>query len=290
MGEKKKKKKKKKRFFSYGNYWAYYGSTYRDTAADPRVQMITGSMLEGKRVLDVGCNAGCISVAVAAATGVKSMTGIDLDPQLVGKARRHLAAQMEEGKVGAEVGARISFACADIMAVGAEAPLPSLLCPDAVVVEGRGKSGKIKSQDLNLSRQVVKTSRYDAIMALSVSKWIHVHHGDDGLLSFFRLIYQMLDGPGSIFLFEPQPWSSYRKAKRNIKSLSSVLPLLKIKPDDFPSVLTSPAVGFSSCVLLNAAPSSSPSSPSSPSSSSSSSSVLPPLTPGFDRPLYLLTK
>ena len=48
---------------------------------------------------------------------------------------------------------------------------------------------------------------------LSVSKWIHLNNGDDGLLAFFRRIFSVLR-PGGSFILEPQEWESYHKAKR----------------------------------------------------------------------------
>jgi 7SK snRNA methylphosphate capping enzyme len=49
--------------------------------------------------------------------------------------------------------------------------------------------------------------------SLSVTKWIHLHHGDDGIRSFFYKVYASLRAGGR-FILEPQSWSSYaRKSK-----------------------------------------------------------------------------
>ena len=48
---------------------------------------------------------------------------------------------------------------------------------------------------------------------LSVSKWIHLNNGDEGLLAFFRRVFSVLR-PGGSFILEPQEWESYHKAKR----------------------------------------------------------------------------
>lgn len=48
---------------------------------------------------------------------------------------------------------------------------------------------------------------------LSITKWIHLHKGDDGIRSFFYSIYASLRSGGR-FVLEPQPWRSYtRKSK-----------------------------------------------------------------------------
>lgn len=47
----------------------------------------------------------------------------------------------------------------------------------------------------------------------SLSKWVHIHNGDEGLKKFFERVYVVL-GSGGIFVLEPQSWESYAKAKR----------------------------------------------------------------------------
>lgn len=47
----------------------------------------------------------------------------------------------------------------------------------------------------------------------SISKWIHVNGGDDGLRSFFQRIFSVLK-PDGIFILEAQEWETYKKVKR----------------------------------------------------------------------------
>ncbi len=57
------------------------------------------------------------------------------------------------------------------------------------------------------------TAEYDTIIAFSITKWIHLNFGDQGLKRFFQRIYRTLF-PGGRLLLEPQPWSSYRLKRR----------------------------------------------------------------------------
>lgn len=51
------------------------------------------------------------------------------------------------------------------------------------------------------------------VYRFSLSKWIHIHNGDEGLIKFFERVYTVLN-PGGFFVLEPQSWESYAKAKR----------------------------------------------------------------------------
>lgn len=42
-------------------------------------------LFQNKDVLDIGCNVGHISVAVARELGARSVVGMDIDPVLIGK-------------------------------------------------------------------------------------------------------------------------------------------------------------------------------------------------------------
>ncbi|KAG8726866.1 hypothetical protein FRC12_023030, partial [Ceratobasidium sp. 428] len=89
---------------------------------------------------------------------------------------------------------------------------------------------------------------YDIVIAFSVSKWIHVHGGDEGLKSFFTRVRDVLraritDASPGIFILEAQPWSGYRSAMRKAGVRDAKESKITINPDEFSAVLAE--LGFS---------------------------------------------
>jgi SAM-dependent methyltransferase len=61
------------------------------TAAAAAVQVLEPSWFHGADVLDVGCNEGLLTLALAVHCGCRSVCGVDIDPVLVAKACTNLS-------------------------------------------------------------------------------------------------------------------------------------------------------------------------------------------------------
>lgn len=64
---------------------------------------------------------------------------------------------------------------------------------------------------------------FDVIFCFSVTMWIHLNHGDDGLNRFLKEISEM----GEMLVIEPQPWKCYRSAVRRLKKCKKTFPLFE---------------------------------------------------------------
>lgn len=113
--------------------------------------------------------------------------------------------------------------------------------------------------------------RYDVILCLSITKWIHLNWYDEGLIRVFKRIFLQLR-TGGVLVLEAQPFESYKKKKipvsfplvlRNYRckcfwydigfsfqlKLRSNSEKIKLLPSMFENYLIS-KIGFKSCETL----------------------------------------
>ncbi|XP_053680384.1 7SK snRNA methylphosphate capping enzyme bin3 [Anopheles nili] len=79
--------------YHFGNYDRYYGYHSLNEFIDVRLKVFLRNpyLFRDKDVLDIGCNVGLMTIAVAKQLHTKTATGIDVDGKLVAKARKNLA-------------------------------------------------------------------------------------------------------------------------------------------------------------------------------------------------------
>lgn len=83
------------------------------------------------------------------------------------------------------------------------------------------------------------TRGYTMILALSLTKWIHIQQSDSGLVRFFARIACTLLPEGLLFL-ERQEWRSYHSAKNLDPTIKRKIKTLQMRPEgDFDWILES---------------------------------------------------
>jgi hypothetical protein len=90
------------------------------------------------------------------------------------------------------------------------------------------------------------TQRFDVITCMSVTKWIHLNHGDAGIAHFFKACYEMLN-EGGLLIVEPQPWKSYQRRRHVSPMVTSRFEegpdMIRLRPEFFADSAL-PAAGF----------------------------------------------
>ncbi|XP_029375984.1 7SK snRNA methylphosphate capping enzyme isoform X2 [Echeneis naucrates] len=82
--------------FQYGNYNKYYGYRNPGASEDPRVRLLRPEWFEGKDVLDLGCNAGHLTIYIAKMLRPARILGLDIDSGLVHAARKNIRHYLSE--------------------------------------------------------------------------------------------------------------------------------------------------------------------------------------------------
>ncbi|XP_072904922.1 7SK snRNA methylphosphate capping enzyme-like isoform X6 [Hemitrygon akajei] len=203
----------RQRRFQYGNYTKYYGYRNPDRGDDPRLAVLRADWFRGKDILDLGCNSGHLTLRIARDLRPARIVGVDIDGGLVHSARRNIRHYLSEE--ARAPGRRFPISLAKCKGPIAAPPVAL----DRQTVSGFPNNVTFVQGNYVLEKdELLETQRpeYDVILCLSLTKWIHLNWGDDGLKRMFKRIYRHLR-PGGIFILEPQPWSSYGKRRKLTK-------------------------------------------------------------------------
>jgi 7SK snRNA methylphosphate capping enzyme len=185
----------------------------------------------------------------ALAFKAQTVVGVDIDPFLIGHAKSHLsfhysltAPQPHESSTNPSNSKTLSsnksyFPISSVQKHGHRPYPPQSEMDSSTPIFPRNVT--FINQDWAIT-PVLKGHEhgYDTVLALSVLKWIHLHHGDSGLLKCFDKFHSCLS-PGGRVVLEIQPWKSYVNAVKKGKApdLKDNLERLKIKPCDFDDLL-----------------------------------------------------
>ncbi|EJT97903.1 Bin3-domain-containing protein [Dacryopinax primogenitus] len=261
----------------HGNFHKYY-LTRPTTSHDPRLALLPPNFFKDKRVLDVGCNEGLVTLEIAQEWGAAEVLGVDVDEELVTAARErrrlrwslqhpedHDAAlipgsfhqmngnvdSQSRGNGGPSAlgqGRRNDHFPASMPHMFGPLPLP----PAPSISDDEGKSTSQNAKwPYNVSFRCLDYSSapvledekgWDVILLLSVAKWLHLNGGDQGLLSCFKRIHDSLRPHGALVL-ELQDWEGYRRAARGNPILRETYKTLSLRPSDFKLCLLQ-EVGF----------------------------------------------
>ncbi|BAF24298.1 probable RNA methyltransferase At5g51130 [Oryza sativa Japonica Group] len=242
-------KRKRKEVFVYGNYRNYYGYRIdRNVDEDPRLKIFKREWFESKDCLDIGCNQGLVTIGLAAKFKCQSILGVDIDSGLIETANWNLRRMSRLDKVVVEN-----------TKAHKSSDSPSESCPEKVAPEiSNGDISNGSHHDIFkvvsfrrenfVDSMCTSSEQYDTIVCLSVTKWIHLNWGDDGIITLFVKIWRLLR-PGGVFIMEPQPWTSYRRNRLVSEVAKENFNTILIHPDKFREILLD-KIGFRSVEVV----------------------------------------
>lgn len=219
--------KKSKAQFIYGNYNRYYNYRHPSDVEDVRLFAFREhlSLFAGKDILDIGCNEGAVTIAMARDLRAKSITGIDIDRGLIGRARKKLVSLRQTAASNNNLSRKDDKSKSFPFNMGFD------------------HCNYVLSDDWMVE---LEEPKFDAILCLSVAKWIHLNFGDAGLKRAFRRMFKQLKPKGCL-VFEAQNWKSYKRRKNLTPAINAHFKSIQLFPNMFDEYLLSAEVGFASC-------------------------------------------
>ncbi|XP_062610547.1 probable RNA methyltransferase Y17G7B.18 [Saccostrea cucullata] len=239
------KKNQRNKKFVYGNYNRYYGYRNPEAEEDPRLACMRAEWFEGKDVLDIGCNVGHVTLTIGKRFHPRKVVGIDIDHTLIAAARKNIRNYMSSKSADVQkypLSVPINYGPIAAPAVSQKTQSPGFPANVAFMRENY----VLESDEL----VGLQHEEYDVIMALSLTKWIHLNFGDSGLKRFFKRIFKHLR-PGGRLILEPQPWSSYKKKKKISEEIQKTFQGIQMRPAQFSDYLLSREVGFTTCEVID---------------------------------------
>ncbi|KAF9165119.1 hypothetical protein BGX21_002492 [Mortierella sp. AD011] len=243
-------------------------------SVDLRLEFLEPSWFRGKKVLDIGCNAALLTVFIALHYKPHRIQGVDLDPSLIGKAQTFVLKTFSQISPHAYMQSpqtdkikkkkekkRSREKTKDEEDVKYEAYFPKALhrihgfLP---VPEKATKTEHLFPHNIEFriadwateqGNEEANAGQWDVILGFSLTKWIHLHHGDAGMKEFFQKIYRSL-APGGIFLLEPQAYDTYNRRSKITKEMEAMYKSIVFRPEEFQEYLLSKDVGFKECLHL----------------------------------------
>ncbi|CAA2984929.1 probable RNA methyltransferase At5g51130 [Olea europaea subsp. europaea] len=230
--------------------------------------MLNREWFEGKKCLDIGCNSGLITIAIAKKFCCQSILGVDIDGDRIEDARWTLRKVVKTNAIKLPSMTPKSADVNGLQNQTTKSPTEMTLekSIDTPCLQGEDLFDIVSFQKGNFVQNWrPPEDNYDTILCLSVTKWIHLNWGDEGLITLFWKVWKLLQpvefidflficffmtylnyayfGQGGVFVLEPQPWSSYQNNRLVSETAAANYKTIQIPPQDFQDILLD-KIGF----------------------------------------------
>lgn len=238
----------------YGNFPSYYSFH----SCESRISILPSNLFEvlsspSSKVytlLDVGCNSGDLTLQLYKKARQElpsdvcvKVLGIDIDDVLIARANSKVIRGNSKA-IGIEEKDGTS-------ATGPSDLIESEGDERVEVADGDEVLFAVKDimnlEDQKYLQEYFNENQVHLISLFSVTLWIHLNHGDNGIKTLFAFSASLLHNSQGVLLIEPQPWKAYVNAKKRASRLALPVPLhyhsIKLKnitssyPSDFDQIV-----------------------------------------------------
>lgn len=253
-----------KKTFQYGNYTKFYYKRYLDALSsyDTKLNAFHINWFKNKRVLDIGCNIGTLTLLIAQAFEPSYIEGIDIDYRLIKIAIKSTNKIITDNNIYTSLlnkqnlshsnNSNSNDITKDIITKMKSLPksfqlnlksqnilLNSIAYPHKInnneISKLNIKKDKIFFKQQNYVNTLIEhntLNKFDTIICLDTSKWIHLNYGDIGMKVFFANVYNQLHHNG-LFIFEPHLYETYKKEVKLSKDIEMVYKGISFLPNQF---------------------------------------------------------
>ena len=252
-----------KKTFQYGNYTKFYYKRYLDALSsyDTKLNAFHINWFKNKRVLDIGCNIGTLTLLIAQAFEPSYIEGIDIDYRLIKIAIKSTNKIITDNNIynsllnkqtTSNTHLNSNDITRDIITKMKSLPksfqlnlksqnilLNSIAYPHKInnneISKLNIKKDKIFFKQQNYVNCLIEQNtlnKFDTIVCLDTSKWIHLNYGDVGMKVLFANVYNQLNQNG-LFIFEPHLYETYKKEVKLSKDMEMVYKGISFLPNQF---------------------------------------------------------
>jgi 7SK snRNA methylphosphate capping enzyme len=219
----------------FGNKLSYYKRMNYDVWNDPRISALHSGLINNKNILYIGSHNGTVPVQLALKFQPNYIEAIDIDEKLLFKAAElcksidHVSSmkRSDTQKILNELG------------LFKHDPLINALLSIKDVKNMQSISEKIvfKLRSILDLDDSYRGKKFNTIFCLNLTKYVHLNFGDEGILTLFQNVFELLEVGGSL-VFQPQTIKSYLKIKSFAPIFSENFSKMKLQPSEFIDYLT----------------------------------------------------
>lgn len=237
------KKRPEKSKYQYGNHCSYKGFAALTENNDVRLRVFKQYpyLFQNKDVLDIGCHAGHVTLAIGRMLNPKSVLGVDIASNLISMANHNsslfvkIPTEKPNNSVAPKTSETNASTCKKKKNNRRDRTKASGFYPISFGITYKGiprlpkqnndqsstaqndvfpnnvnfkTMNYVETDDVNAT----EAQQYDLIICLSVTKYIHLNFGDAGLKGAFKKMFNQLR-PGGKLILEAQNWASYERSK-----------------------------------------------------------------------------